>query len=52
MSRWETKASEFTRSYSYGGFRSCIAASPYDTIHQALTVSDGEALSRWEPNPS
>ncbi|KAH7922278.1 glycosyltransferase family 20 protein [Leucogyrophana mollusca] len=46
--------SEFTGSYSYSGFRSCIAINPYDTrgtakaIHQALTMSDEEALSRWE----
>lgn len=46
--------SEFTGSYSYSGFRSCIAVNPYDThgtakaIHQALTMSDDEALSRWE----
>ncbi|KAH7882668.1 glycosyltransferase family 20 protein [Phlebopus sp. FC_14] len=46
--------SEFTGSYSYSGFRSCIAINPYDTsgaahaIHQALTMSDDEALSRWE----
>jgi trehalose 6-phosphate synthase/phosphatase len=46
--------SEFTGSYSYSGFRSCIAINPWDTrstanaIHQALTMSDGEALSRWE----
>lgn len=46
--------SEFTGSYSYSGFRSCIAVNPYDTrgtakaIHQALTMSDEEASSRWE----
>ncbi|EDR09311.1 alpha,alpha-trehalose-phosphate synthase [Laccaria bicolor S238N-H82] len=46
--------SEFTGSYSYSGFRSCIAINPWDTrgtagaIHQALTMSDEEALSRWE----
>ncbi|KAG8215355.1 glycosyltransferase family 20 protein [Butyriboletus roseoflavus] len=46
--------SEFTGSYSYSGFRSCIAVNPYDTrgtanaIYQALTMSDDEALSRWE----
>ncbi|KAF7306516.1 Alpha,alpha-trehalose-phosphate synthase [Mycena indigotica] len=46
--------SEFTGSYSYSGFRSCIAINPWDTrgtaeaIHQALTMSDDEALSRWE----
>ncbi|KAG1791951.1 glycosyltransferase family 20-domain-containing protein [Suillus variegatus] len=38
----------------FSGFRSCIAVNPYDThgtakaIHQALTMSDEEALSRWE----
>ncbi|KAJ7784837.1 glycosyltransferase family 20-domain-containing protein [Mycena maculata] len=46
--------SEFTGSYSYSGFRSCIAINPWDTrgtasaIYQALTMSDDEALSRWE----
>ncbi|KAF9007082.1 glycosyltransferase family 20-domain-containing protein [Cyathus striatus] len=46
--------SEFTGSYSYSGFRSCIAINPWDTrgtanaIQQALTMSDEEALSRWE----
>ncbi|KAJ7693561.1 alpha,alpha-trehalose-phosphate synthase [Mycena rosella] len=46
--------SEFTGSYSYSGFRSCIAINPWDTrgtaaaINQALTMSDEEALSRWE----
>ncbi|KAF8200267.1 alpha,alpha-trehalose-phosphate synthase [Pholiota molesta] len=46
--------SEFTGSYSYSGFRSCIAINPWDTrgtanaIHQALTMEDEEARSRWE----
>ncbi|TFK27244.1 hypothetical protein FA15DRAFT_666537 [Coprinopsis marcescibilis] len=46
--------SEFTGSYSYSGFRSCIAINPWDTrgtasaIHQALTMSPSEAQSRWE----
>ncbi|THH17685.1 hypothetical protein EW146_g3181 [Bondarzewia mesenterica] len=46
--------SEFTGSYSYSGFRSCIAVNPWDTrntakaIHQALTMDDKEAFSRWE----
>ncbi|KAG6333800.1 hypothetical protein ID866_5295 [Astraeus odoratus] len=46
--------SEFTGTYSYSGFRSCIAINPYDTrgtakaIHQALTMSDDEASSRWQ----
>ncbi|KAH8101288.1 glycosyltransferase family 20-domain-containing protein [Cristinia sonorae] len=46
--------SEFTGSYSYSGFRSCIAINPWDkrstanAIFQALTMSDDEALSRWE----
>ncbi|RDB18114.1 putative alpha,alpha-trehalose-phosphate synthase [UDP-forming] subunit [Hypsizygus marmoreus] len=46
--------SEFTGSYSYSGFRSCIAINPWDTrgtaaaINQALTMSDDEALMRWE----
>ncbi|KZT69420.1 glycosyltransferase family 20 protein [Daedalea quercina L-15889] len=46
--------SEFTGSYSYSGFRSCIPINPWDkrmtakAIHQALTMSDEEATSRWE----
>ncbi|PCH42911.1 glycosyltransferase family 20 protein [Wolfiporia cocos MD-104 SS10] len=46
--------SEFTGSYSYSGFRSCIPINPWDrrmtakAIHQALTMSDEEAASRWE----
>lgn len=46
--------SEFTGSYSYSGFRSCIAINPWDSrgtadaIEQALTMSDEEARSRWE----
>lgn len=46
--------SEFTGTYSYSGFRSCIAVNPYDTrgtakaIHQALTMSDEEASARWQ----
>ncbi|KAJ7655286.1 alpha,alpha-trehalose-phosphate synthase [Mycena polygramma] len=46
--------SEFTGSYSYSGFRSCIAINPWDTrgtaeaINQALTMDDEEASSRWE----
>jgi trehalose 6-phosphate synthase/phosphatase len=45
---------QFTGSYSYSGFRSCIAINPWDTrgtanaIQQALTMSDDEARSRWE----
>ncbi|KAJ7630490.1 alpha,alpha-trehalose-phosphate synthase [Roridomyces roridus] len=45
--------SEFTGSYTYSGFRSCIAINPWDTrgtaaaINQALTMSDDEAHSRW-----
>ncbi|KAF8508074.1 glycosyltransferase family 20-domain-containing protein [Gautieria morchelliformis] len=46
--------SEFTGSYSYAGFRSCIAINPWDArttaeaIYQALTMNDEEALSRWK----
>ncbi|KAF8494922.1 alpha-trehalose-phosphate synthase [Russula emetica] len=46
--------SEFTGSYSYSGFRSCIAVNPWDTrntakaIHQALTMDEDEAFSRWD----
>lgn len=46
--------SEFAGSYSYSGFRSCIVINPWDTrgtanaIHQALTMPNDEARSRWE----
>ncbi|KAG7091994.1 hypothetical protein E1B28_008381 [Marasmius oreades] len=46
--------SEFTGSYSYSGFRSCIAINPWDirgtaaAIHQGLTMSPEESHSRWE----
>ncbi|KAG1831672.1 hypothetical protein DFJ58DRAFT_871548, partial [Suillus subalutaceus] len=46
--------SKFTGLYSYCGFRSCITVNPCDThgtakaIRRALTMSDEEALSRWE----
>ncbi|KAL1937908.1 hypothetical protein VTO73DRAFT_12658 [Trametes versicolor] len=46
--------SEFTGSYSFSGFRSCIPINPWDkrgtakAIHQALTMTDDEATSRWE----
>ena len=46
--------SQFTGSYSYSGFRSCIAINPWDTrstaeaIHQSLTMPAEEARSRWE----
>jgi len=46
--------SEFTGSYSYSGFRSCIAVNPWDTrntakaIYQALTMDNEEAFSRWD----
>ena len=46
--------SEFTGSYSYSGFRSCLPVNPWDTrmtsqaIFQALTMSDEEAMTRWK----
>ncbi|KZT21795.1 glycosyltransferase family 20 protein [Neolentinus lepideus HHB14362 ss-1] len=46
--------SEFTGSYSYSGFRSCIAINPWDSrgtadaINKALTMPDEEAASRWD----
>ncbi|THV02744.1 hypothetical protein K435DRAFT_962884 [Dendrothele bispora CBS 962.96] len=46
--------SEFAGSYSYSGFRSCIAINPWDTrgtaeaIAQALTMGKEEARGRWE----
>ncbi|KAG5642279.1 hypothetical protein DXG03_003056 [Asterophora parasitica] len=53
--RWRPLVlSEFTGSYSYSGFRSCIAINPWDTrgtaeaINQALTMSEEEAHTRWE----
>lgn len=45
---------QFTGSYSYSGFRQCIAINPWDykntanAIHQALTMSDEEASARWQ----
>jgi trehalose-6-phosphate synthase len=45
---------QFAGSYSYSGFRSCIVVNPWDTrntanaIHQALTMDDDEAFSRWD----
>jgi trehalose 6-phosphate synthase/phosphatase len=46
--------SEFTGTYSYSGFRSCIAVNPWDkrgaaaAIHQALTMKYDEMKTRWE----
>ncbi|KAF8512946.1 alpha-trehalose-phosphate synthase [Hysterangium stoloniferum] len=46
--------SEFTGSYSYAGFRSCIAVNPWDSIntaraiHLALNMTEDEATSRWK----
>ncbi|KZV93676.1 hypothetical protein EXIGLDRAFT_673899 [Exidia glandulosa HHB12029] len=46
--------SEFTGSYSFSGFRSCIPCNPWDTIatseaiYQALTMPAEEALTRWK----
>ncbi|KIL62946.1 glycosyltransferase family 20 protein [Amanita muscaria Koide BX008] len=46
--------SEFTGTYSYSGFRSCIAINPYDkrgtadAIHQALVMPHEEQKTRWE----
>ncbi|KAJ7581039.1 glycosyltransferase family 20 protein [Mycena floridula] len=46
--------SEFTGTYSYSGFRSCIAINPWDArgtaqaIFEVLTMSDEEAHSRWQ----
>ncbi|KXN83190.1 hypothetical protein AN958_01704 [Leucoagaricus sp. SymC.cos] len=45
--------SEFAGSYSYSGFRSCIAINPWDTrgtseaIYSALTMNSDESKSRW-----
>jgi hypothetical protein len=49
-----SQCGQFTGSYSYSGFRSCIAVNPWDTrntakaIYQALTMDDEEAFSRWD----
>ncbi|KAJ3970266.1 glycosyltransferase family 20 protein [Lentinula raphanica] len=46
--------SEFTGSYSYSGFRSCIAINPWDArgtadaINTALNMPKDEARTRWE----
>ncbi|KAF8830403.1 hypothetical protein HHX47_DHR2000621 [Lentinula edodes] len=46
--------SEFTGSYSYSGFRSCIAINPWDArgtaeaIDTALNMPRDEARTRWE----
>ncbi|KAJ3985852.1 glycosyltransferase family 20-domain-containing protein [Lentinula detonsa] len=46
--------SEFTGSYSYSGFRSCIAINPWDArgtaeaINSALNMPREEARTRWE----
>jgi hypothetical protein len=45
--------SEFTGSFSFSGFRSCLAINPWDiqmtadAILQSLTMSDEEAATRW-----
>lgn len=45
---------QFTGSYSYSGFRSCIAINPWDVrgtaeaINTALTMSRDEARTRWK----
>lgn len=46
--------SEFTGSYSYHGFRSCVGVNPWDSrrtadaIHTALTMGDEDAKERWK----
>ncbi|KAF8718268.1 hypothetical protein AX14_011953 [Amanita brunnescens Koide BX004] len=46
--------SEFTGSYSYSGFRSCIAVNPWDrrdtadAIFQAFTMTPEQMKTRWE----
>ncbi|CED85313.1 Trehalose-6-phosphate synthase component TPS1 and related subunits [Phaffia rhodozyma] len=45
--------SEFTGSYSYSSFRSCLPVNPYDysqvarAINQALTMGEEEKKTRW-----
>lgn len=45
--------SEFTGSYSFSGFRTCLPINPWDiqttadAIRQSLTMSDEEAAQRW-----
>ncbi|KAG9105013.1 hypothetical protein FRC06_002934 [Ceratobasidium sp. 370] len=46
--------SEFTGTYSYSGFRSCVGVNPWDArqtasaIHTALTMDDEKALDNWK----
>lgn len=46
--------SEFTGSYSYSGFRSCVGVNPWDArqtadaIHTALTMGEEDAMARWK----
>ncbi|CAE6435944.1 unnamed protein product [Rhizoctonia solani] len=46
--------SEFTGSYSYTGFRSCVSVNPWDSrktaegIYSALTMDDQDCATRWK----
>ncbi|KAJ1307509.1 hypothetical protein OPQ81_001607 [Rhizoctonia solani] len=46
--------SEFTGSYSYTGFRSCVSVNPWDSrktaegIYTALTMEDEDCVARWK----
>ncbi|CAE6425285.1 unnamed protein product [Rhizoctonia solani] len=46
--------SEFTGSYSYTGFRSCVGINPWDSrktadgIYTALTMDDKDCATRWK----
>ncbi|KAF8717872.1 Trehalose-phosphatase, partial [Rhizoctonia solani] len=46
--------SEFTGSYSYTGFRSCVSVNPWDSrktaegIYTALTMGDEDCMTRWK----
>ncbi|QRV75032.1 glycosyltransferase family 20 protein [Ceratobasidium sp. AG-Ba] len=46
--------SEFTGSYSYSGFRSCVSVNPWDArrtadaLYTSLTMNEEESMTRWE----
>lgn len=46
--------SEFTGSYSYSGFRSCVSVNPWDArrtadaLYMSLTMAEDEAMTRWK----
>ncbi|QRV89728.1 glycosyltransferase family 20 protein [Ceratobasidium sp. AG-Ba] len=46
--------SEFTGSYSYSGFRSCVSVNPWDArrtadaLYTSLTMNEEESVTRWK----